>query len=95
MAAATMCDTTYLVDRSQGLAKSIKEVEAEILRGQGACGRSDASLRAHGQVKQLRKALGGTLGPLLAEAESQGLGSELEGVRGEMAKSEASVAFAL
>ena len=86
-------DGAYLTDRSASLAKSIKDVEGELLQGQGARGRSDASLRARSRVAELRRALGATLAPLLAEAESAGLGNQLDGVRAELGRSEASVAF--
>ncbi|EGB02124.1 expressed protein, partial [Aureococcus anophagefferens] len=92
-AVSSAVDGAYLTDRSASLAKSIKDVEGELLQGQGARGRSDASLRARSRVAELRRALGATLGPLLAEAESAGLGNQLDGVRAELGRSEASVAF--
>ena len=69
----------YLADRSAQLAASLREVEAEILKGQGATSLADASRGSHARVARLRANLRETLQPLLDEAEGEGL-------RGDIAK---------
>ena len=54
----------YLADRSAQLAASLREVEAEILKGQGATSLADASRGSHARVQRLRANLRETLQPL-------------------------------
>ena len=51
----------YLADRSAQLAASLREVEAEILKGQGATSPADASRGSHARVQRLRANLRETL----------------------------------
>ena len=67
----------YLADRSAQLAASLREVEAEILKGQGATSLADASRGSHARVARLRANLRETLQPLLDEAEGEGLRGDI------------------
>ena len=82
----------YLADRSAQLAASLREVEAEILKGQGATSLADASRGSHARVARLRANLRETLQPLLDEAEGEGLRGDIAKVGDEVRASEKRVA---
>ena len=82
----------YLADRSAQLAASLREVEAEILKGQGATSLADASRGSHARVARLRANLRETLQPLLDEAEGEGLRGDILKVGDEVRASEKRVA---
>ena len=82
----------YLADRSAQLAASLREVEAEILKGQGATSLADASRGSHARVQRLRANLRETLQPLLDEAEGEGLRGDIAKVGDEVRASEKRVA---
>jgi len=91
-AAGSPTTLSYLADRSAALAASLREVEAEILKGQGATSLADASRGSHARVARLRSALRETLRPLLDEAVSEGLRGEIGTIGDEVRESEARVA---